>query len=228
MTVKVTQFAQPRATPFNLWTDEFSVTPGRTLSIIQAEYYHVIHSTPSNLNTNTYTIGANNGLEFQGAGAATVVFAHWVPASLPGALHVSQFAEAVIRENGAGTYRGGLGLLVWGDHRNGGFNAGYELIYAVDSGLIGIQKFVNNVVTGLLSPLAVPADGSKVAFTATIDASGTTLEAFDDEVSLGSVLDPAPGNLILGLPSMFTRNCPAATSMEFNSLRMGILSKLGY
>lgn len=215
-------------TPFDLWRDNFSVGSSRTLAEIQADYAHVIHSTPANLNTNGRTIGANNGLAFTGGGSAQVVFAHWIPLALPGARNVNQFAEAIIRENGAGTYRGGMGVLVQGDHQNGGFNSGYEFIYAVDSGACGIQKFVNNVVTSLLVGIAVPADASKVAFTATIDATGTTLEAFDDEVSLGSILDPAPGNLILGLPSMFTRNCPAATSMEFNSLRMGVLSKLGY
>jgi hypothetical protein len=217
--------ALPSTASFLTWVDTFGVS-GQTLAQVKTHYLFV-----GGTEEITPSLGVvNNGLKFTStsnvAGEDIVV---WVPSGLNRSVNgASQFCEIILTDLTANA-RGGPALWCVGDGRNtiNGFTSMY-LWNHIFGGLSGFQSRVNNVNTSIGAGYTTPALGTKIAVTVKAVGATNVLETFYDGVSQGTRTDAAPTVTRAGLPGLASYSVAVGPIAEFNSLRCGLLSKLGY
>lgn len=215
-----------------LWEDNFGGTPGRGINEITRDYYHVLQCGIANTQVAIPAVGVNSGLRFtEGNSTGNPCHGHWVPIRLSGVQNRSQFSQAILlADSGAGTARGGLSTMVWGDQRENGNSASYMALLARDTAAgMSVQRNIDGTSASLGNVNNIPAIGTVITFTADLESSpgNVLLTVLYNGVSVFSVLDNTVPQLF-GMPGLVTR--PSATVngvvFELGSFRAGLLSLL--
>jgi len=212
---------------FDYWEDEFGLSvPAQTISEVRLNYTHF------GTTTETSAIGVNNGFRLQGTAVGASFFCSWIPIAVPGLLNKNQFAEFVLLATIGAAPRAGLCLFSTSDNiaipaAGGGNSHLYFLATRPDAAVLDVQRVTNGVITNLDVTTPFPAINDKIGFTAEINPADVTLKVYINEVLTTTVVDANAARFSTGLPGMVGRQ-NTVVGIEFGSLRIGPLNRLGY